>query len=179
MINFMNLRNIGEDNENTQVSHTYNTFNNIESNDSYNSYNLCIISSCVFIIYFLLTIPTLFMDIIIGFMYTCSPSQLNNLITINNWLITNGILYYVKLTILILLNRVYTEDTLFRKILKYTGYLITIFILMWSTLGIVIFFTYYYKTEKCQIFFYNYILIRIVLSPLIVILRFIEIYTSS
>ena len=189
MINFM--RNIGEDNynENFRISHNYNTFNNTVSNDSYNSnnsnnsnnyYNLCIISSCIFIIYFLLTIPTLFMDIILGFMFinNCSSIKSINLITINNWLITNGILYYINLTILILLNRVYTENTFFRKILKSSCYLIAIFILIWSILGITIFFTYYYKTEKCQVFFYNYILIRIFLSPLIVIFRFIEIYNS-
>jgi len=144
-------------------------------------YDICCISCCIFIIYFLLTVPTIFMDIIFGFMYTynCSSQQFTNELTISRWLITNGILCYINLFFLILVKIVYTDNTFIRKLLKYSIYIITIFILAWTVLGLVIFFKYYYGNygnENCPIFFYNYLLIRIILSPIIVILRFAEIY---
>ena len=181
----INLRSTEEDYQN------YNTFNTSDISDTFssyenNTYNICFISSCLFILYFLLTVPAIFLDIIFGVIYNDNYSIISlsiNIITISKWLITNGILCYINLVILILLKRVYTDDTFFRKILKFSGYIITIIVLMWTILGIVIFFVYYYKNyenyenyENGPTFFYNYLFIRIVLSPLILILRFVEIY---
>ena len=174
MINFRRLRS-GEENEEE---------NNI--NDINNINNVCFISCCVFILYFLLTVPSIFIDIILGFIYNtyrynCS-TRVISILSIDKWLITNGILCYLNLIILILLKIVYTDNTFFRKLLKYSGYIITIFILSWTMLGFIIFFRYYYGyygyygNEKCPMFFYNYLFIRIVLSPLIIILRFVELY---
>jgi hypothetical protein len=165
---------------NTTSDYTYNRYR----------YNICFISCCAFIIYFLLTVPTIFMDVIIGFMYrdiytcpTCPVSiKLLNELSINNWLIVNGLMSYLNLMMLVLLNKVYTDNTFFRKLLKYSTYIITIFVLTWTVLGSIIFYKYYYNNvyaddlnNKCP-FFYNYLFIRIVLAPLIVILRFVEIY---
>jgi len=161
IVNFIKLRNVEQENN-----------NNIITDDTC---NICIFSSCLFILYFLLTVPMIFMDIILGIMYKDNCIA-NSSININDWMTTNGIVCYLHLFILILLNRVYTDNTFFRKLLKYSGYIINIIILIWAIIGSVIFFKYYYTDNKCPLFFYNYLLIRIILSPLIVILRFIEIY---
>ena len=183
MINIRRLLTIGEDNREYNELSTLNQINTTP-------YNTCFVSCCVFIIYFLLTVPTIFMDVIIGFMYrdiySCPTYpvsiKLLNELSINNWLIVNGILSYLNLMMLVLLNKVYTDNTFFRKLLKYSTYIISIFVLTWTVLGSIIFYKYYYNNDytvdlnnKCP-FFYNYLFIRIVLAPLIVILRFVEIY---
>lgn len=167
IVNFIRLRNNLEE---------HNNHNNHNTQDDSNIYNLCIVSSCVFIIYFLLTVPMLFMDIILGIVYEDKCISNSN-ININDWLIVNGIICYLHLFVLILLKRVYTEDAFFRKLLKYSGYMISLIILIWSIIGIVTFFKYYYDIHQpCSSFFYNYLFIRIILSPLITVLRFVEMY---
>jgi len=191
MINFQRLTTIaGERRDIEENRGEYNELTplNVINITEYN--NICFISCCLFL-YFLLTVPTIFMDIIMGFMYSyiyscpiCSTSiKILNELSIDNWLIVNGILSYLNLMMLIFLNKIYTDNNFFRKLLKYSAYIITIFILVWTILGSIIFFKYYYNNDyannlnnECP-FFYNYLFIRIIiLAPLIVILRFVEIY---
>jgi len=187
MINFERLNNVEEDTTDTRIN--LNSNSNSNNNLPENVYNLCFISCCVFTLYFLLTVPTIFMDIILGFMYnnnsyncTEEKNEIQN-ITIDKWLITNGISCYLHLTSLILLRRVYTDNTVSRKICKYSLDALTIFIFGWTILGLTIFFSYYYNSsflfspgQLCPSFFYDYLFIRMILSPLTAILRFGEMY---
>ncbi len=149
------------------------------NNETYNC-NICFFSCCIIILYFLLSIPTIFMDIIIGAIHRDDMCVTNPVIDINKWLIINGIFGYIILGMLILLNKVYVEDNFCRKFLKISSYMMNGFMVVWMALGIFSFFNYYYNDKTCMEyhFFYNYVLIRIVISPLLIFLKITETYYS-
>jgi hypothetical protein len=146
------------------------------------SYNLCMIYGCVYVIYFLFSVCTVFLDIIFGIIdiyneYNCISNF--TLIHITKWLLVNGLLGYLSLTLLILIKRVYTEDNFCRKLLRVINFFIILLISIWTILGIFSFFKYYYGVELCiseYPLLYNYLQVRLILSPLIIILRLFELY---
>lgn len=151
-------------------------------------YSTCIIISLVYILYFILNVMTVFTDIILGIMYGTdiyNGSMLKakgQLIDIKKWLLVNGLFGYLGIVILILLKRVYSIDNLgnrlSRKIIKVSGYMINILMSLWSVIGIVSFFKYNYNddNEDNTTFLYNYIFIRLIISPLICIFKLLELY---
>jgi hypothetical protein len=148
-----------------------------------NIYTLCIISSFIFILYFILIVPMFFIDIIIASMYQLNDSICkevpNPTIKIDKWLFVNGIMGYTGLGIIICLKRIYTEEGITKRMIKAFGYVINFFLLIWSGFGITLFFKEYYGKIGCfSLFSYNYILIRLILSPIVGFFKLIEVYCS-
>lgn len=197
IVNFINPShyNNKERNENNPLKSVYDRYeysstrvensleNSIEKQYSSNIYTICIISSLVFILYFILIVPMFFMDIFIGLMYeldefTCKEVQ-NPIVKIDKWLFLNGIIGYLGLIILICLKRIYIDEGFGRRILKIFGYVINVFLFIWTGLGLTLFFKdYYEKTDCFNSYIYNYILIRMILAPIVGFFKFMEIYCS-
>jgi len=184
------LRSTSYDSYEDSTTRKYGNINTESNIDSH--YNICIVASCIFILYFILTVPMVFIDIIIGIMYenntgvypsgvqddTCG--QVSNLILdldIKKWLIVNGIIGYVGLIIIICLKCVYTEEGFAKRLIKRFGYVINIFLLIWTGFGMSLFFRDYYDKTSCfTILVYNYLLIRMILAPLIGFFKLMELY---
>lgn len=146
-----------------------------------NIYTVCIISSCIFILYFILIVPMFFIDIIIALMYSLNKSVCKEvpypIIKIDKWLFVNGIIGYIGLILIVCLKRVYTEEGFGKTMVKAFGYIINFFLLIWSGLGITLFFKEYYGKIGCfSSFVYNYILIRMILSPIVGFFKLMEVY---
>ena len=119
------------------------------------NYTLFCLSFMTLLLYFLFNVATVFFDFIFGVVY------------IKSWLIVNGILGYIGLILLVMMTRIYTEDTFLRKTLKMSAYFINGFLVVWTVIGMTSFFRDYYGIDTSHKVLYNYLLIRMILAPII------------
>ena len=169
LVNFVKLKNYGGENyEKSDIRS-----NNDEINENITC-NLCFIPFLIGLLYFILNIFTVFMDSIFGFYNYINDIDCS---LMNNWLIVNGIFGYVGLTALILIKLVYKDQSMCKKFILFLGIFANGLMLLFSAVSIAWFFKGFYNNPQClsHPFFYNYMLIRIVLAPLINIYKIIEI----
>ena len=88
------------------------------------NYTLFCLSFMTLLLYFLFNVATVFFDFIFGVVYIYDYSPTNPIVEIKSWLIVNGILGYIGLILLVMMTRIYTEDTFLRKTLKMSAYFI-------------------------------------------------------
>jgi len=141
--------------------------------------SLVIVSFMVLLLYFLFNVVTVFFDFIFGFMDVYDYNPVNPLVKIKSWLIVNGIFGYIGLILLVILGRIYTENNenvFARKTIKISCYFINGFLVVWTSIGMVSFFVNYYNMNTSHKFFYNYLLIRIIIAPIISVYKLAEIY---
>jgi hypothetical protein len=151
------------------------------NDDNFNiSYDLCCLFSCVYILYFLISVPFIFLDVIFAIgSYRCD-TETKPLINIISWLLVNGIFGYIGLIIIILLrNKIYQKEICFYKSIYISGYVINGFLIIWSILGLTTFIKSYYGNEICDKTLYTYLTIRMILAPLIGVFKFLEVHYSK
>lgn len=151
---------------------------NIAYNDRNNSNNILWVSCMAMILYFSLNILPVFLDFIFGFMDFYDYVVQNPLVDMKKWLIVNGIFGYIGLLLLVMITRIYVDDTFLRRLLRVGGYVFNGFSFVWIIIGMVCFFGKYYnmKDYTSHIFFYNYLLVRMILGPIVSIYKFFELY---
>lgn len=124
-------------------------------------------------------VPT-FADLIFGFVnvyyYNTYNCVQNPFIDITSWMLLNGLLGYLGVVMYINLKYINREEGFCNKMTRVFCYVISLFSLIWISLGMTSFFKNYYKVEKCLSLYpllYNYLLIRMILGPLIWIVNFV------
>ncbi len=147
---------------------------NVPSSDG----NILCVSCMTIILYFSLNVLPVFLDFIFGLMDFYDYVVENPVVDMKNWLIVNGIFGYIGLLLLVMVTRIYRDDTFLRRLLRVGAYVVNGFSLIWVIIGAVCFFGKYYnmKDYTSHIFFYNYLLVRMILGPIISLYKFFEVY---
>lgn len=150
-----------------------------ERYESSNIMSVCILGSCIYIIYSILLVIPIFADLIFGFTnvyyynnYNCINPQNSKspFIDITSWILVNGLFGYFGIIMYIKLKFINTEEGFCKKLTRMSCYAINLFSLIWIIIGMISFFINYYNTDKCISSYpllYNYLLIRMILGPLI------------
>ena len=151
--------------------------NAVDTEQNKSLYDTCCMSVLVCSMYFLLNVLPVFFDFIFGLMDVYDYKPDHPIVDMKSWLIVSGLFGYAGLILLVLITRVYRQDTFVRRMLRVFAYVINGFIVVWSGIGMTCFFSSYYnmKNYTSHNVFYNYLLIRMVLSPIISLYKFIEV----
>lgn len=147
-----------------------------DKEESYVNYSVLCVSFMSMLLYFLFNIATVFFDFIFGFMDTYDYFPMNPFVEIKSWLTVSGVFGYIGLILLVMLTRIYREDTFVRKVGKISAYFTNTFMLIWTGVGMASFFRDYYGMNTSHTFFYNYLLIRMILAPITSIYKLCEVY---
>lgn len=148
-------------------------YNRIEDNNN----DLCIAFSMVAISYFLITIPFGFVDIILPF--TNINCILNGLkLSIFDWMLINGIFMLLSLVSIVIIRK--ANDNFTYNFFKTINIIASIFIAIWSLVGCIIFYKYYYSEnilQNCDNGFINYLIIRMIIAPVTAFIKIIELFS--
>ena len=122
--------------------------------------------------YFILSISSLFLDILFGFFNIIHCNTLEKpLINIFIWMRVNGIISFFTLIMLIIIQKeLFIHDRISYKIIHIIGIGMNIFLVLWSGIGMASFFMHYDINDN------YYIMIRMGISPVICILKLLEMY---
>lgn len=134
-------------------------------NNIYNT-DICIVG------WFILSISSLFLDILFGFSHIIHCNTLEKpLIDIFIWMRVNGIISFFTLIMLIIIQKkLFIPDRISYKLVHIFGLVMNIFLVLWSGIGMASFFMHYDINDN------YYIMIRMGIAPAICILKLLEIY---
>jgi hypothetical protein len=140
--------------------------------ENYDCCNLFMLGFSLICGYFTMFIFPIFLDLIFGFgkiidcMYNEEP-----FLDIFIWMSVNGVFSLCSLGCLIMRRRLLIPyDFFWYKLFYLADIVINIFILIWTAIGMASFFIYY------NIYDNSYVLVRMVLAPVICVLRLVDIY---
>ena len=146
-------------------------YNRIDDNN-----DLCIAFSMVAISYFLITIPFGFVDMILPFVNINCPS--NGLkLSIFDWMLINGIFMLLSLVSIVIIRK--ANDNFTYNFFKTINIIASIFLGIWSIVGCIIFYKYYYSEnilQTCDNGFINYLTVRMVIAPFTAFFKIMELY---
>ena len=148
-------------------------YNRIDDNN-----DLCIAFSMVAISYFLITIPFGFVDMILPFVNINCPS--NGLkLNIFDWMLINGIFMLLSFISIVIIRK--SGDSFTYKLFKAFNIVFTIFIAIWSIVGCIIFFKYYFTEnilqQNCDNGFINYLTVRMIIAPFTAFFKIMELWS--
>lgn len=145
-----------------------------------NIFSVLLLGFCVYLMYSIFIFVPIFADLIFGFVnvyyYNTYNCVQHPFIDITSWMLLNGFLGYLGVVMYINLKYIIREEGFCNKMIRVFCYVISLFSLIWISIGMISFFKSYYKVEKCTSLYpllYNYLLIRMILGPLIWIVNFI------